>query len=106
MTEQSKSHAIILPKKVAILRSSRPLWIIVQRAWWRGGGDKWVPVENTLTHARGYSWAKWEENYKNADSAFKRQSRRNAKAIKVMVTHFEPPLEHQDIAPVPWWRQR
>lgn len=91
------------PRGLRIRRSPRPLWIIVQRAWWRGGGDTWVPIENTLTHARGYSWAKWEENYENATPEWRRKSRRDAKAIKVQIEHFRPPTEHQDI---PFWRRR
>jgi hypothetical protein len=90
-------------KRLKILRSPRPLWIIVQRAWWRGGGDKWVPIENTLTHARGSSWAKWEANLKNATPEWKRKSRRDSKAIKVQIEHFRVPTEHQDIV---WWRRR
>jgi hypothetical protein len=88
-------------KRVKILRTPRPLWIIVQRAWWRGAGDKWVPIENTLTHARNYSWEKWRKNYH--DPEYAKKCRKDAKAIKVQIEHFRPPTEHQDIV---WWRRR
>lgn len=95
----TQGDPIVRLKTPTLVKFRRPIWCIIQPAWWRGGEGKWVPVENTLSYTRKQAWEKFEANY--ADPKYRKQSVREARAVTVQIDLYEPPPKGAKRKP--WW---